>query len=478
MKKVVLILDGIVAKKFLQIVLEKYFSNNTYIVVSSDASMIPDEIPSSFHFHIFDPTSSFRLLNSIQSDVGDVFILIQDSKERSVVYDIIRSNCKDVRIIIDLPDDREISYYNHEKTDIIDESAFVSSAIISRLPNVPLIPQDFGLGIGEVMEIGIPFGSPFAYRHVGSIQQKDYRIVGIYRQNEFLLSNYSLVIQPTDALLVAGDPNTLTNVYRQVKSNIGQFPAPFGKDIYVYVDMILQEFDELMHDIYQAVFLHAHLRSTKLYIHVFRPNDIETMREIKALDNSDIEVFFNYAQDDFIEMLKIHLKKKIGLLVLGKKLFLKRKVRKILFASGVPVFKTSYKDIADARSSLVVLNEDMNEGENISSVIFDISMQMDLEVMVYDFDPDRKHQDEILQDYQDLARAYDIKVQVQKTNTKNPILYLRGHKKPILHFLPFERCITGRRIFNYISTKVERISFMFDDHPQIFIPILDQNDER
>nr|WP_269843814.1 TrkA C-terminal domain-containing protein [Helicobacter anatolicus] len=478
-KKVVLILDGIVAKNFLQVVLEKYFSNNTYIIVSNDETMIPEEIPSSFSFHIFDATSSFRLLGVLDPEVSDCFILMQDLKERKVVYDIVRNAYKDMRIIVDVRHKEEARDYDHEKTLLLDESVLISGAMIAKLPNVPLIPQGFGLGVGEVMEINVPFGSAYAYRHIGSIHQKDYRIAGIYRHNEFILSNYSLTIQPTDTLLVVGDPKVLTTVYRQVKSDMGQFPAPFGKDIYLYVDMIKQDFNELMHDISQAIYLHNQLRNTRLYIYVLHPSDMDIIREIKAVDTKDVSVIFNYQGEDFCEAFKKHQKLKIGLLVISPKLFRQKKVRKMLFVSGVPVFKTSYKDIAHAKTSLVVLNEDMNQGENLSSVIFDISMQMNLDITIYDFEPDKNHQDEMVREYQNLSRIYDKKVLVNKTNTKNPIVYLREHKEPVLHFLPFERCIAGGMNFiNFLSTRIEKISFMSEEHPQIFIPVLEKLDEH
>ena len=59
MKKVVLVLDSVVGKVFLDSVLEKYFSNNLYIVIVKDSAMIPEKFPSSFSFHHFDPT--FRI---------------------------------------------------------------------------------------------------------------------------------------------------------------------------------------------------------------------------------------------------------------------------------------------------------------------------------------------------------------------------------------------------------------------------------
>lgn len=109
---------------------------------------------------------------------------------------------------------------------MIDEFEVLANKFISRLPNIPSTPREFGLGKGEIMEIDVPFGSIFAYRHIGSIRQKEYRIVGLYRNDVLLLSTKSLVIQPRDILLVAGNPEILNAVYLQVKSNVGQFPAP------------------------------------------------------------------------------------------------------------------------------------------------------------------------------------------------------------------------------------------------------------
>lgn len=479
MKKIVLILDGIVAKKFLQSVLEKYFSSNNYIIIANDSSFLPEEIPSSCHFHFFDPTSSYKLLNILDSEVSDVFILSDNVEEKKVIYEIIKKHYGDVRIVLNVKNTQEsLEYKNNDKTFFIDESILLSGAMIARLPNVPLIPQGFGLGLGEVMEINVPFGSVFAYRHIGSIQQKNYRIVGIYRQNEFLLSNYSLVIQPTDTLLVAGDPRVLTQVYHQVKSDIGQFPAPFGRDIYVYVDMILQDFDELMRDIEQAIFLHEHLKNTKLYIVVLHPSDVEVMQQLKTFECLGIDVSFDYKVSDFITRFQEDLKKKIGMIVVGKKFFLQRRIRKVLFNSAIPVFKTSYKDIRTLKQSIVVLNEEMNDGENISSVIFDVSIQIKLGMIIYDFDPDKHYQIDILKDYENLSRVFDKKITTIKTHTKNPIIYLKDTKEPLLHFLPFEKCITGHGFLNFLSTKVEKISFMLDEHPQILIPILEQIDDK
>lgn len=477
-KKIVLILDGIVAKKFLQNVLEKYFSNNTYIIISKDESMMPTEMPNGFYFHTFDPTSPYRLLNVIDSEVSDILIFLDDAEEKEVISEIVTKAYSEARIVINVKNMQEAQCYKgNDRISIIDESILLSNAMASKLPNVPVIPQNFGLGLGEIMEVDVPFGSVFAYRHVGSIQQKNYRIVGVYRQNEFLLSTYSLVIQPNDAMLIAGDPKVLTQVYHQVRSDIGQFPAPFGKDVYVYVDMILQSFDALMRDINQAVLLHRHLKNTKLYIVVLNPSDFEIAKKIKDFDGTNIKIIFDYNNPSFLSRFQEDLKKKIGIAVVGKEFFIQRKIRKALFDGGIPIFKTTCKNLELLKDSIVVFNEDMNKSENISAVIFDVAIQMKLNIIAYDFDPDEHYQNEVLKEYENLSRIFDKKIVFIKTQTKNPILFLKEQADPMLHFLPFEKCITGRKFFNFLSTKVERISFMLDNHPQIFIPILEQTYE-
>ena len=101
LKKVMLILEGIVAKKFLNTILEKYFSNNLYIVITNEPNLIPAKIPSSFSFFCFDPTSRFRL-ESVSNEVGDVsdiFIIMENTHEKKAVFEIMRELYKDARVI-------------------------------------------------------------------------------------------------------------------------------------------------------------------------------------------------------------------------------------------------------------------------------------------------------------------------------------------------------------------------------------------
>ncbi|WQS12658.1 COG3400 family protein [Helicobacter pylori] len=474
MKKIALILDGIVAKNFLDLVLRHYSNHNFYIVVVKNESLIPKNYPSTFTFHCFDATSSFRLLQVLNDEVSDLFLIMQDFKEQRIIHKIIQTHFKRMRVVLSVKKDNEKEHdemHVNEKLVLIDEFEVLANKFISRLPNIPSTPREFGLGKGEIMEIGVPFGSIFAYRHIGSIRQKEYRIVGLYRNDALLLATKSLVIQPRDILLVAGNPEILNAVYLQVKSNVGQFPAPFGKSIYLYIDMRLQSRKAMMRDVYQALFLHKHLKSYKLYIQVLHPTSPKFYHKFLALETESIEVNFDFYGKSFIQKLHEDHQKKMGLIVVGRELFLSKKHRKALYKTATPVYKTNASGLSKTHQSVVVLNESLDINEDMSSVIFDVSMQMDLGLLLYDFDPNKRYKNEIVNHYENLANALNRKIEIFQTDIRNPIMHLNSLRNPILHFMPFEECITHTRFWWFLSTKVEKLAFLNDDNPQIFIPI-------
>ncbi len=474
MKKIALILDGIVAKNFLDLVLRHYSNHNFYIVVVKDESLIPENYPSTFAFHCFDATSSFRLLQVLNDEVSDLFLIMQDFKEQRIIHKIIQTHFKRMRVVLSVKKNNEKEHdgmHASEKLVLIDEFEVLANKFISRLPNIPSTPREFGLGKGEIMEIGVPFGSIFAYRHIDSIRQKEYKIVGLYRNDALLLSAKSLIIQPRDILLVAGNPEILNAVYHQVKSNVGQFPAPFGKSIYLYIDMRLQSKKAMMRDVYQALFLHKHLKSYKLYIQVLHPTSPKFYHKFLSLETESIEVNFDFYGKSFIQKLYEDHQKKMGLIVVGRELFLSKKHRKALHKTATPVYKTNTSGLSKISQSVVVLNESLDINEDMSSVIFDVSMQMDLSLLLYDFDPNKRYKNEIVNHYENLANALNRKTEIFQTDIKNPIMYLNSLRNPILHFMPFEECITHTRFWWFLSTKVEKLAFLNDDNPQIFIPV-------
>ena len=368
--------------------------------------MLPASIPTSIETHCFDYTSAFRLESLCGSDIQDVFIVIDEPKERFVLYELIRRFNAKVRIV--LFNNHEFTIHTTEGNNnvvllredlrlkgaidpnliVIDSEHLVANRLTQRLANVPLIPRGFGLEQGELMEIAIPPGSIFAYRHIGSIQQKKWRIVGIYRRAEFILATHTLVIQPNDVLLVAGDSVVLSEIYRSAKSDIGQFPAPFGKDIFLYVDASRSSVQSVLDDIEDALFLHTHIKSDKLRIFVLNPSNFALLESIRAHQAPKIEIHFIYDNNDFCAQIHKDCKKRPGLIVLSHALFVPRAHRQALYQANTPVLKTGYKRLAEVQKSFLVVDEGLQKGENIASAMFDISKQLHITTRFYDFNPD------------------------------------------------------------------------------------------
>ncbi|TLD86863.1 MULTISPECIES: COG3400 family protein [Helicobacter] len=472
MKKTLIVAQGGIARIFLDTILDKYFSNDYYVVVTKDMCFMPDNAPSSFEFHCFDYTSSFRLGEIIDNDIHSVFLVLEDKSEIIVTYELIRAISKNVRIVMALEEQKKSAQMKNDNNVIIlNEELIISNKFIERLPNVPLIPRSFGLGQGEIMEVGVPSGSIYAYRHIGSIQQKNWRIVGIYRGGKLLLSTHSLVIQPNDSLLIAGDPKKLNDVYRQIKSDIGQFPAPFGRDIFLYIDMSLSSEHRIFNDVQDAIFLNDNLKNNKLFIHLLNPSNFAFLKSIKDLESKSVKVMVDYNNASFKEKIAQDSQKRFGLVIVNHDIFALRKNRKVLFDLSIPVLKTGYEHISECKQGFVVLSESMGNADNVASVVFDVSKQLKLDIDVYDYDTDALYHNEIMQRYEELARIFKCDMNMIQTDSKNPILYLQDSFIPYLCFVPFERGISRTKTFSFLSTDAHKIVSMNNKNPQIFIPL-------
>lgn len=472
MKKTLILAQGSIAKIFVDTILDKYFSNDYYVIVSKDMCFVPEKTPSSFEFYVFDYTSAFRMSQVLNDDIHSVFIVLDNDDEIIAAYEILRALHKKIYIVMALDSKKHTPQMKSDNNlTILNEELIISNKFIERLPNVPLIPRSFGLGQGEVMEVGVPSGSIFAYRHIGSIQQRRWRIVGIYRKGELLLGSHSLVIQPNDNLLIVGDPKVLNDVYKQVKSDIGQFPAPFGRDIVLYVDMSLSNEHRISSDIKDALFLNEKLKNNKLFIHILNPSNFTFINHIKALESKSVQVKVDYSKMSFKEKITQDSQKRFGLVIINQDIFSIRKNRKVLFELSIPVLKTGWEHLLECKKSFVALSEYIGDTESVASVVFDISKQLGLEIDVYDYDTDASYKDEVIQRYSEFSRIFERKMHVIQTDMKNPVLYLQDIFMPYLCFLPFERQISHTQFFTFFSTNVHKIIALNHKNPQILIPI-------
>jgi hypothetical protein len=170
---------------------------------------------------------------------------------------------------------------------IINERQLIASHIYDHLPNVPIMAQNIGLGEGEIMEMLVPFGSSYSYRHIGSIAQRKWKIVAIYRDKKQIIPTNATMVRPNDILLTLGKPLVLDGVYKSINKRTGLFPEPFGKNIYLILDMSLDE-DKALEYIEESLYLLKRLKDKHLFVRVVNPSHFNVISKLKEKESASL----------------------------------------------------------------------------------------------------------------------------------------------------------------------------------------------
>ena len=466
MKKILIISDGNAGNNFVNRVIQTYTSENIYYVVETKACKYEEYNPARFKFYQFDPTSLHKLANLLKMDFVQVFILMEDETEAKYTLKNIRSLKGKIRIVL-------LDNWGIENTDsdtvLIGANEIVASRLIDYLPNVPVIAQNVGVGEGEIMEVLVPFGSSFVYRHIGVIEQKDWRIVALYRNRKLLMPSRRRMIQPNDLLVLVGQPSVLKSVYRAIKRELGQFPEPFGSNIYLYIDMDYINKTTIKELIRRAIFIHQKFNHN-LIIRVVNPSDIEIVQHIKDQvgPNVIVDIKYDSTPNDvsfFDDVQNYH----IGLVIVSKEIFNNTKIRNMIYEAHVPVLKIANRSFSAVKDAALILS-DNRDLEKISTTIYDISEQMGFNIDLYDYQNEHEAQKEqVIEHYYNLSTIFSKSIKVLKEN-ENPIKTLK-QKEDFIHILPFTFKLTKNPFYSLLSIDSERLYHKLDDYHQIFIPV-------
>ena len=466
MKKILIISDGAVGEHFIRRVLQTHTSENIYYIVELRAKEYEDINPARFKFYNFDPTSFSKLSNLLKMEFVQVMIAMDNQVE-------IENTIKNIKLVkVQL---RTIVLTQHDiKSEdanvvIVNSNDMLASRLLDYLPNVPVIAQNVGLGEGEIMEVLVPFGSSFVYKHIGVIEQKNWRIVAIYRNRKLLMPSRRRMIQPNDQLVLVGEPAVLKSVYRAIKRELGEFPEPFGSNLYLYVDMTLVNLTTIEELITRAVFTHKKFKHD-LIIKVVNPSNIPTLQYIKDLRDINVIVDIEYESRHLAEVFYKDIKSyHIGLVIVSSDMFANDATRKLLYESHVPILKLSDKPFSSIKEAAIILG-DNRDLEKISATIFDISEQLGFNLEIYNYmNEHQEEKEEVIEHYYNLATIFSKNIKVIK-ETQNPIRVLKK-KENFIHILPFTQKLTKNRIFSLFSTDSEKLYYKLDSYHQIFIPV-------
>ena len=108
--------------------------------------------------------------------------------------------------------------------------------------------------------------------------------------------------------------------------------------------------------------------------------------------------------------------------------------------------------------------------EKISSTIFDIAEQMNLNIEIHNYM--KEHQGnkiQVIEHFTNLSNIFSKSIKIIEEN-ENPILTLKKREN-FMQILPFTNKLTQRKIFSLFSTDSEKLYYKLDDYHQIFIPV-------
>ncbi len=467
MKKILIISDGSVGEHFINRTLQTNSNENIYYIVQMKATQFEDYNPARFKFYEFDPTSLYKLANLLKMEFLQVFIVMDSSIDVENTIKNIRTIKKQLRIIV-------LNQWNLKNEDsnvvFINSHELLASRFLDYLPNVPVIAQNVGIGEGEIMEVLVPFGSSFVYKHLGVIEQKNWRIVAIYRNRKLILASRRRMIQPNDLLLLVGEPAVLKSVYKEIKQELGQFPEPFGSNLYLLIDMNIVNHETLSELVRHAIQAHEKFNRYDMIIKVVNPANIPLLQEIKKYSSQKVRIDIHYDKDDFVEMFHHDMNAyHVGLIIVSKEMFANDAIRATLYDAHIPVFKISHKGLSALKDTELILSQN-RDLEKISSTIFDISEQMNLNIVIHNYM--REHQEQksaVIEHFQNLSSIFSKSIKIIQED-ENPILALKK-KENFMHILPFTAKLKQGRIFSYFSTDSEKLYYKLDDYHQIFIPV-------
>ena len=477
MKKILVILDGIVAKRLMQRIVETNTGENFYDIVYMNDVILPEKRPSNFTFYKFDPTSKSKLSVVLEKDIHSQALIALNSKDEmeSVIKNIKEEKPKLQISILDYWDmNIKDNYVNvYKGIDVL------ANGMVERLPNIPVVAQNIGLKQGEIMEVRIPFGSSYAYRYIGSIEQREWKIFGLYRKQQLVNIKPSLILKPNDVILVIGKPEVLLQVYNAIGRTQGQFPMPFGHNIYLYLDLFVQNEAAVKKNVLEAKYLNKVLKNQNLIVRVTRPSNVQIMQFIKdeLRDKKNIHLNIDYHNKGFNDLLKKDLKSfDIGLVMLSHELFENKNGISRLVELRIPILKLGIGNVSEIKRSVIVLN-DTKSYEQISPIVFDVSSQLKLKCKIFDMDPlGDDDKSNLLDHFENLAKIFSQKTEII-SKEKNPVRELKKEKN-VLQILPLKKNMFEKRSFiRFFYTNSDFLSFDMKENNQLLIPII-ENEKR
>ncbi|MDQ7084575.1 MAG: hypothetical protein Q9M36_06440 [Sulfurovum sp.] len=444
--------------------------DNHYYVTCHTVNTTPDKVGKNVKVIDIDPTS-FTRLSAVMNEINfsSIFIVMDVLDDVEYVLKNIALINNKIRIIVVNQWDMIDIKSSQDNITVIHTEALLSSHLYNQLPNVALIAQNIGLGQGEVMEVHVPMGSSYAYRHIGSIVQRKWKITGLYRNEKLILPTNATMIRPNDTLLIIGKPIVLAGVYKTINQRIGFFPEPFGKDIYLLLDFRYDK-KHLLKYFSEVLYLLEKFKNKKLFVRVIYPNDFSLLEELKSYESHNITIAVSYENSDLHRVVEFDIDTHdIGLIINSLSTFKSGNLQEVLYHLKKLVYIFGEHTLIQSSISMLLMSAH-EKMESISSTAFDISETLGLDLTLCDFDPDGdfKSKEMTIEHYETLTEIFNMEIKIHQ-KVSNPIREL-SKMKGLLHIAPFEKNLNTHYLKTFISSQPKDFLLMDAKHPKLLVP--------
>ncbi|KYJ87252.1 COG3400 family protein [Sulfurovum riftiae] len=471
MKNILILADGSIAKHFLEWIDKKRVAENHYYVTYYNEDVIPEKVGKNISLIEADPTSFYKL-DKIMSEhkYALVFIVMKEIDDARYSLTNLRLIDDKARIVLVNQWDEETVGEDMENVTLLHVGELIAAHLYDHLPNVPVVAQNVGLGQGEIMEVHVPFGSTYAFRHVGSILQRKWKIAAIYRNDKQIIPNNATMIRPNDTLLILGKPIVLNGVYKTINKRIGLFPEPFGRDLYLILDLRFDH-DNAMLYLQESIYLLEKLEEKKLYVRILYPNDFKMMEELKACETENVIITTCYDDQDIKALIEYDIGEyDIGLVLNSIDRFESENLQETLYELRKVVYLFGDDLLYNVKEAVVLMENENEKMESISSTAFDISESLELKLSLCDFDPEGDFESKkmIIEHYETLTHIFSMDIHIEQ-KVANPIRELEK-MVDILQIVPFEKELNRYNILKLVSTRVQDFLLTTKNHPKLLVP--------
>ena len=470
MKKILILAEGLIGEHFIQKLNQKRIADNLYTLVLPRTITLPEKLQVQLEVHEMDPTSYSKMRRLfLQEDFTMVFIILDTLEDAGESLKNIRRIDEKIRVVL-LDRWNGFGKLKQSSTFVVNSNEMLANHLYNFLPSVPVVAQNVGLGEGEIMEVLVPFGSTFAYRHVGSIPQVKWRIAAIYREKKLILPNNATMIRPQDTLLLIGRPQVLINIYQRVQNRAGMFPEPFGRNLYLLLDMDRDQ-ERALDYLRESVYLLDRLQERTLLVRIVNPGDLGVIEEIRSFQSERVDIQISYESEDVATIITADSQQyDIGLAFVSRRSFEEPMIYRELYDLKKLIYLFGETPLYELSRSVILMG-DAEHMEAISSTSFYISETLGLDLCLCNFDPEGDFQKSrrTVEHYETLSHIFHYPISIEERQA-NPVRALSEMKK-VLQITPFSQELRQKWKIPFLSMRVE--DYILDEipHPKLLIPV-------